>query len=135
MTSLASETAPAIAGRITLRTALKLDAIVTATNAAAYLLAAEPLEDLLGLSPALLRALGAVLAAFAAAVWVTATRATVPRPAVRTIVAVNVAWALASVTVAIAGWMSPTTVGTLWIVAQAIVVAGFAELQAAALKR
>ena len=40
---------------MSLRTALKLDAVVTGANGAAYLVAAGPLEDLLGLSPALLR--------------------------------------------------------------------------------
>jgi hypothetical protein len=32
---------------------------------------------------------------------------------------------------AIAGWGSPETAGTVWIVLQALVVAGFAELQVA----
>ena len=36
---------------MSLRTALKLDAIVTGANGAAYLVAAGRLEDLLGLSP------------------------------------------------------------------------------------
>ncbi|MDP8966970.1 MAG: hypothetical protein M3N04_00050 [Actinomycetota bacterium] len=47
----------------------------------------------------------------------------------------NAAWALASIAAAVGDWTSPTTIGTSWIGAQAIVVAGFAELQAAALKR
>ena len=63
-----------------LRLALKLDAIVTGANGAAYLIAAGPLGDLLGLSPALLRGTGAFLLAFAAAVYVTATRPASRRP-------------------------------------------------------
>jgi hypothetical protein len=59
----------------------------------------------------------------------------VPRRAVVALVAVNAAWALGSVAVAIGGWPSPTTIGTLWIVAQAAVVGAFAELQATALRR
>ena len=51
-----------------LRTALKLDAVVTGANGAAYLAAAAPLSDLLGLSETLLRATGAFLLAFAAVV-------------------------------------------------------------------
>ena len=54
---------------MSLRTALKFDALVTGANGAAYLVAAGPLEDLLGLSPALLRSTGAFLLLFAAAVW------------------------------------------------------------------
>jgi len=36
--------------------------------------------------------------------------------------------------VLIAGWLDPSTVGAVWIALQAIVVAGFAGLQAAALR-
>lgn len=118
-----------------LRVALKLDAIVTGANGAAYLIAAGPLSDLLGLSPALLRGTGAFLLAFAAAVWITATRPTILRPAAYAIVAANALWAIGSVVAAIAGMGTPETVGTIWIVLQAIVVAGFAELQLAGLRR
>jgi len=112
-----------------------LDAAVTGVNGAAYLLAAGPLGELLGLSPTLLRVLGGILVAFALAVWLTATRSAVPRGVVVAIVAVNAAWAVGSVAVAIGGWTSPTTIGALWVVAQAIVVGAFAELQATALRR
>jgi hypothetical protein len=125
----------ALTCRVTLRGALLLDAAVTGANGAAYLLVAGPLGDLLGLEPALLRGLGAGLLAFALAVWLTATRPAAPRGAVLAIVAVNVAWAAGSVVVAIGGWTSPTTIGALWIVAQALVVGAFAELQATALRR
>jgi hypothetical protein len=118
-----------------LRLALKLDAIVTGANGAAYLVAAGPLGDLLGLSPGLLRGAGAFLLAFAAAVWVAATRPSIPRPAAYAIVGANAIWAIDSVVAAIAGWATPETVGTVWIVLQAIVVAGFAGLQLAGLKR
>ena len=40
---------------MSLRTVLKLDALVTGANGAAYLVGAGPLADLLGLSPALLQ--------------------------------------------------------------------------------
>jgi hypothetical protein len=131
----ASGSPAAITRRITLRGALLLDAAVTGANGAAYLLLAGPIGDLLGLEPALLRVLGGVLVAFALAVWLTATRPAVPRPAVVAIIAVNAAWAVGSVTLSIAGWWSPTTIGTLWVVAQALVVGAFAELQATALRR
>ena len=118
-----------------LRLALKLDAIVTGANGAAYLIAAGPLGDLLGLSPALLRGTGAFLLAFAAAVYATARRTNIPRPAVYAIVAANAIWAVDSIVAAIAGWGTPATAGTVWIVLQAVVVAAFAELQLAGLKR
>jgi hypothetical protein len=129
MTTHAIES-PAATERSLLRVALKLDAVVTGANGAAYLALAGPLEDLLGLDAALLRAVGAFLLVFAVAVWFARTRG-----AVLAIVAANVAWAAGSIVAAIAGWGSPETVGTVWIVLQAVVVAGFAELQLAGLKR
>jgi hypothetical protein len=117
------------AGRSLLKPALILDAAVTGLNGVAYLAAAGPLEDLLGLPAAWLRTAGVVLVAFAALVALASRRPSAA--AVRAIVAVNAAWAIGSVVFAIAGWGSPETAGTVWIVLQAVVVAGFAELQVA----
>ena len=116
-------------GRSLLRPALILDAAVTGVNGVAYLAAAGPLEDLLGLPASWLRTAGVVLVAFALFVALVARRPSAG--AVSAIVAVNIAWILGSLVFAIAGWGSPETVGTVWIVLQAIVVAGFAELQVA----
>jgi hypothetical protein len=118
-----------------LRLALKLDAVVTGANGAAYLILAGPLGDLFGLSPALLRGTGAFLLAFAAAVWLTATRREIPRGAAYAIVAANAIWAIDSLAAAIAGWGTPETVGSVWIVMQGLVVAGFAALQLTGLRR
>jgi hypothetical protein len=116
-----------------LRLALRLDAVVTGLNGAAYLLAASPLADLLGLPAGWLRGTGVFLLAYAAAVWLVGTR---PTPtAVRTVVAANALWAAGSVLVVLAGLGSPTTVGAVWLVLQALVVAAFAVLQAAGLRR
>ena len=112
-----------------LRLVLKLDAAVTGANGAAYLLAAGPLGDVLGLPSAPLRATGAFLVLYAAAVWVLATRRTVARGAVVAVVAANVLWAIDSVVLAIAGWGSPAAAGTVWILLQAFVVAGLAAVQ------
>lgn len=126
--------APA-ASRSPLRVALRLDALVTGANGAAYIVAAVPIGDLLGLAPALLRGAGVFLLAFAAAVWVVGARPA-PRPAaVGAVAAANVLWSAGSVAAAVGGWGSPTTEGTVWIVLQAVVVAAFAELQLVALKR
>jgi hypothetical protein len=119
---------------IDMRLILKLDAVVTGVNGIAYLLLANPLEDLLGVAPELTRPIGAFLVLFAAGVWVVATRPQVPRPAVTTIATANAVWALGSIAFAAAGASSPTTVGTVWIVLQALVVAQFAALQALAMR-
>jgi hypothetical protein len=115
-----------------LRLVLKLDAVVTGVNGVAYLAAAEPLENLLGVSAGLMRPVGAFLLLFAAAVWVVSTRRVVPRAAVLAIATANAVWALGSLVFAAAGASSPSTVGTVWVLLQALVVGGFAALQALA---
>src|SRR5215217_4218498 len=117
---------------MSLRIALRLDAVVTAANGAAYLALAGPLEDLLGLEPALLRATGAFLLVFAAAVWLVAARAEVSRSAALAVIWVNALWALDSVAFLVLGVADPTAAGAIWIALQALVVAGFAALQAIA---
>jgi hypothetical protein len=121
--------------RSLLRTALTLDAGVTAANGAAYLALAGPLGDLLGLSETVLRGAGAFLLVYALAVGVLASRPRPARAAVVAVIAGNALWAVDSVVAALAGWGDPTTAGTVWIVLQALVVAGFAALQLAGLKR
>jgi hypothetical protein len=115
---------------MSLRTALKLDAIVTGANGAAYLVAAGPLEDLLGLSPALLRGIGAFLLLFSAAVLMVGSRPQISPSLALAVIAVNVLWAADSIAFLAGGLSDPTTFGGIWIVMQALVVAGFAGLQA-----
>jgi len=115
--------------------ALKLDAVVTAANGAAYLAAAGPLSDLLGLSAPLLRIAGAGLLAYAAVVWLVATAKRMSRPAPATIIALNAAWVAGSIVAVIADLGTPTTAGAAWLIAQALVVAGFVELQVTGLRR
>ena len=138
-------TAPAagISGRIAaaepntlVRLALRLDAVVTGANGVAYLALAGVLDGPLGIEASTLRPIGAFLIVFAVAVAVAAV--SLPESpsaaAVRTIVVANLIWAADSLIVLIAGWLDPSTVGAVWIALQAIVVAGFAGLQAAALR-
>jgi hypothetical protein len=112
-----------------LRAVMRLDATVTGVNGIAYLALAGPLEDLLGLSSPLLRGVGAFLVAFAVFVAVAGTRV----PLV--VIGANIAWAAGSIVAAIAGWGSPETAGTVWIVLQAITVGAFAELGLFGLRR
>jgi len=115
--------------------ALRLDAVVTAANGAAYLVAAGPLGELFGLDALLVRVAGAVLLAFAAVVWLAACAPRMSRPAPVTIIGVNAAWAIGCFAAVLTDLGTPTTIGAVWIVAQALVVAGFAELQVIALRR
>lgn len=118
-----------------LPTALRHDAVVTAANGAAYLAAAGPLSDLLGLDATLLRVVGAGLLAFAAVVWLVASARRISRPAAAAIVVLNAAWAVGSIAAVLADLGTPATAGAVWMIAQALVVAGFAELQLIGLRR
>ena len=116
-----------------LRLALRADAVVSGLNGAAYLLLTGPLSDLLGLSVGVLRAVGVFLLVYAAAVWLVSDRPVAP--AVRTVITGNLLWSAGSIAVVVADLGTPTTIGAVWLVLQAIVVAGFAVLQIAGLRR
>ncbi|SOC53266.1 hypothetical protein SAMN05660748_4367 [Blastococcus aggregatus] len=118
-----------------LRPALRLDAVVTGANGAGYLLAAPLLDGPLGLSPGLLRSVGAFLLAYAAAVWLVAARRRISGAAVEAVIGANALWAAGSVVAAVVGIGSLTGLGAGWLVLQAAVVAGFAAVQLVGLRR
>ncbi|MGI5169833.1 hypothetical protein ACQEU3_36320 [Spirillospora sp. CA-253888] len=121
--------------RTALKLALRLDAVVTGANGAAYLALAGPLSDLLGLSAGPGRAIGAFLLLYAAAVWAISVPARPNRVAVGAVVEANALWAVLSVVAVVTGWLSLSTVGSVWAVMQAGVVAAFAAVQFVALRR
>lgn len=116
-----------------LRRFLALDAVVTGANGIAYLAVSGPLGRLLGVGSGLLLGLGAFLTVFAAGVGLLASRARPAALPVRAVVEANLAWAVTSCA-ALALWLSPTAVGAVWTVLQAVTVAAFAALQHLALK-
>ena len=117
-----------------LRTALRLDAVVTGANGLAHLAAAPLLTGLLGVPPGVLRGLGGFLVVFAAGVALVAARRPVPAVAVEVVVGANLLWAAASVAAVATDRFDLTAAGTVWVLLQAAVVAGFAVLQAAGLR-
>jgi hypothetical protein len=118
-----------------LRLALRLDAVVTGANGAAYLALAGPLADLFEVPAGFLRGTGAFLVAFAVAVWLVGSRESIPRPAVVAVIAANLAWAVASVAFIVFDAFDPVTAGAVWTGMQAAVVVLFADLQLAGLRR
>ncbi|WP_369179757.1 hypothetical protein [Streptomyces mutabilis] len=120
--------------QLMLRRFLALDAVVTGTNAVAYLALPGPLGRFLGAGSGLLLALGAFLAVYAGCVALVAARPRPPALAVRAVVEANLAWAAVSL-VALGLWLTPTTAGAVWTVLQALTVAGFALLQYASLRQ
>lgn len=116
-----------------LRLALAVDATVTGLNGLVYVVGAEALDGWFGLDAELLRGSGVFLLAFGLTVAALARR---PRPlhaAVWIVVGINAVWAMAGLLVAVAGWGSPSVVGTAWIMSQWLLVGGFAAWQATTL--
>ncbi|HZH03057.1 MAG TPA: hypothetical protein VEY30_04675 [Myxococcaceae bacterium] len=112
-----------------LRKALLLDAGASAGMGAMLAALAGPLEGVLGLPDALLRGAGLALLPFAASLAYLATRPHPGRGATGAVVAVNALWVADSLILLMAGWVSPTPLGTAFVLAQAAVVALFAVLQ------
>jgi hypothetical protein len=54
---------------------------------------------------------------------------------VNAVVELNVLWAVLSIVTVITGWLSLTTIGSVWTVLQALVVVGFAAIQFTAMRR
>ncbi len=118
-----------------LRLVLKLDAVVTGAVGVLPLAAGLALGGLLRIPLSLLMPLGLFLIAYAAAIWVVATRRRVSRPAAWTAVAINVVYAIDAIVVAAAGWFALTALGTIFVIFQAVAVALFAAAQFYGLRR
>jgi hypothetical protein len=111
-----------------LRTVLWADALSAAASAFLQLAGAALLAPLLGLSPTLLLASGALLVPFAlAATWM-ATRDVLPRGAIQALAIANLAWAAGCLALLFTG-AAGTTLGQVYLVMQAVAVALLAELQ------
>jgi hypothetical protein len=93
------------------------------------------IAGLLGLPEALLRGAGLALLPFAAAVLWLACQTAPPPWAVKSVIAANLVWMAASLVLLTSGWISPTRLGGLFVIAQALLVAGLAAAQATALRR
>jgi hypothetical protein len=117
-----------------LRRALLLDALASGATGALMLLAAGPLAGLTLLPPGLLRAAGVVLIPYAVFVAWLGTRDAPARPLVMAIIAINALWAVESAGILALGWVAPNALGIAFVLAQALVVAGFAGLQWMALR-
>ncbi|WP_119726760.1 hypothetical protein [Thermomonospora amylolytica] len=118
-----------------LRAALRADAVITGANGLAYLALAGPLHDLLGLEPGPGRAIGAFLLVYAVAVWAVSAPAAIRRGPAMAVVEANLLWTALSVAAVVTGWLELSPAGNVWAVLQAAVVAGFAAVQYAGLRR
>lgn len=118
-----------------LRRVLVADALASAATGLLMALGASRLEDLLGLPASLLLYAGLILLPYAAAVGMIAARQIVPRAAIWAVIVCNALWAIDSVALLASGWVQPTGLGYGFVLAQALVVALFAELQYLGIRR
>ena len=83
----------------------------------------------------MLRACGAVLIPYAVLVGLMGRRDTVARPLVWAVILCNAVWVADSLLLLMSGWVQPTALGTAFVLAQALLVGLFAQLQALGLGR
>jgi hypothetical protein len=118
-----------------LRYALLADAVASGATGLLLIAGADLLTGLLGLPVALMRESGLALVPYVALVAFVGTREDIARPAVKVIIALNVVWAAASLLLLVTDFVAPTALGIAFVIAQAGVVAVFAELQFIGLRR
>lgn len=116
-----------------LRRVLLADAIVSGAAGVVMMLGAAPLAPLLNLPEPLLLIAGASLMPWFLALITLSRLEAVPRGGVRAVIAVNALWVAASIAVLFV--TSPSALGYAFVIAQAVAVGVFTELQIMALKR
>ena len=120
---------------LSLRQALLADALVSGATGLLLALGAGALAGFLGLPEALLRYAGLILLPYAAMVAAIGTRSSIRPAAAWAVIAINALWALDSVILLLSGWVAPNALGYGFVIAQAAVVAMFAEIQLISLRR
>ena len=113
---------------------LLLDAAMSGSAGVALAAGGAWLDGVLGAPSAFLIGVGAFLLLYAGFLALL-TRIGAPTPAVWLVVVGNAGWAVASVVVVLADWLTLTTAGNVMTLAQAAAVALFAELQFTALRK
>lgn len=118
-----------------LRRSLLIDAAASGLTGALMLVAGGVMEELLDLPASLLRGAGLVLVPYVAFVAFVATRPQISSSAVWAVIAANALWTVASFAILAGGLVAPNSLGTAFVVAQALAVAGLGALQYVALRR
>ncbi|RYF89419.1 MAG: hypothetical protein EON95_18815 [Caulobacteraceae bacterium] len=112
-----------------LRRTLGVDAATCAAMGVAMTAGGLPIGRITGLPPALLMAAGIVLLAVAAVMAWLAGRSSAPAPMVWLVLGGNAGWVAASLALLASGWVQPTLVGTVFVLAQALGVVGLTAVE------
>lgn len=118
-----------------LRNVLHADALISGAAGLLMMLGAPLLSPLLELPAQLLFWAGLVLVPFVAMLVVVARRTTVSKLMMIDIIAINALWVVASFGLLLSGMVAPNALGIAFVVAQALAVAVFAELQFIGIRR
>jgi hypothetical protein len=118
-----------------LRQALVADATTSAAFGLLMLIGAGPLSGVLGLPEMLLRIAGVVLLPYAGFIGWLGVRDTIQKPVAWAVVLGNALWVADSALLLLSGWVSPTSAGYAFVIAQALVVLMYAEFQFVGLRR
>lgn len=118
-----------------LRNVLKADAAFSAVGAVLMAAGAPIVAPLTGLPPTLLIGAGLALAPWVVLLVYIVRQPGVSRLVMIDVIAVNALWAAVSVGLLVSGMIAPNALGAAFVLAQALVVAVFAELQFVGMRR
>jgi hypothetical protein len=112
-----------------LRRVLFFDAISCAASGLLMIFGSEALGKMLEIPITLLFYAGLSLLPFAAFLVYLARRESLPAAAVWTVIMLNALWTVDSILILLAGWVTPTELGSVFVLAQALLVAMLAGLE------
>jgi hypothetical protein len=118
-----------------LRKAILADTIVSGAACLAMIAGADLTAGLFGLPSALIFWSGVVLIPFIATLAMIVRAGSAPAALIVAVIALNFGWVAGSLFVAFGPAFAPTLLGKAFVVAQAAIVAVFAELQIIGLRR
>ncbi|MGB6085090.1 hypothetical protein [Parvibaculum sp.] len=125
----------AIASSVSVRHAVLADGVISGAMGALLIVAASPLSGLLGISAGFLFWVGVALMPWMLALLLIGRKDQLGARAVETVIALNALWVVTSIGLILFGPFEMTALGIAFVVAQALAVAVFAELQFFGLKR
>ena len=117
-----------------LRRVLLADAVLSAAFGLIMFAGADLFAELFELPANLVRYSGLILLPFAGWVGWLAQEETVARGAIVAVIGLNLVWAVDGLLLLAFGWLTPNLLGSLFLGVQALMVAGFAVLEAGGLR-